>query len=165
MIDHQNGVKYLHEHGIVHRDLKPENLILFVPGLLGWLTRAECLFALSVRPDSDDLVIADFGIAKHIAAGEVLTSIAGSPGYAAPEVLKQSGHGKPVDLWSIGFVGSLSSRRVVAHEICRIITYTLLCGYTPFRSTEISVLLQGCVKAKIELLVAFLSLFAVEFTN
>lgn len=57
----------------------------------------------SVRPDSDDLVIADFGIAKHITPGEVLTSVAGSPGYAAPEVLKQSGHGKAVDLWSIGY--------------------------------------------------------------
>ena len=42
--------------------------------------------------------------AKHLdAAGEQLTSLAGSLGYVAPEVLNQKGHGKPVDLWSIGY--------------------------------------------------------------
>ena len=34
--------------------------------------------------------------------GEPLMSVAGSLGYVAPEVLNQTGHGKPVDLWSIG---------------------------------------------------------------
>ena len=33
----------------------------------------------------------------------------------APEIFKRSGHGKPVDIWAIG-----------------VITYFLLCGYTPF---------------------------------
>lgn len=33
----------------------------------------------------------------------------------APEIFKKSGHGKPVDIWAIG-----------------VITYFLLCGYTPF---------------------------------
>ena len=42
--------------------------------------------------------------AKYLdAAGEQLTSLAGSLGYVAPEVLNQKGHGKPVDLWSIGY--------------------------------------------------------------
>jgi calcium/calmodulin-dependent protein kinase I len=82
----QEGVKYLHDHNIVHRDLKPENL-------------------LYREPESDALVIADFGIAKHLNSDdEVLTSVCGSPGYAAPEVLNQAGHGKAVDIWSIGFV-------------------------------------------------------------
>lgn len=35
----------------------------------------------------------------------------------APEVIRKIGHGKPVDLWSIG-----------------VLTYFLLCGYTPFDS-------------------------------
>ena len=42
---------------------------------------------------------------------EVLTTMAGSFGYAAPEVMLKKGHGKPVDMWSMG-----------------VITYTLLCG-------------------------------------
>lgn len=44
----------------------------------------------SLRPDSDELVIADFGIAKHIDPGQVLTSLAGSPGYAgeSPALVK-----------------------------------------------------------------------------
>jgi serine/threonine protein kinase len=33
----------------------------------------------------------------------------------APEIFKKTGHGKPVDIWAIG-----------------VITYFLLCGYTPF---------------------------------
>ena len=35
--------------------------------------------------------------------------------FQAPEIFKKTGHGKPVDLWAIG-----------------VITYFLLCGYTPF---------------------------------
>lgn len=108
------GVQYLHAHNIVHRDLKPENL-------------------LYLRPGSDDLVIADFGIAKHLDDGEVLHSLAGSPGYAAPEVLLKKGHGTAVDIWSIG-----------------VITYTLLCGYTPFRSTETNELAEECEAARLE---------------
>jgi len=33
---------------------------------------------------------------------EPLTSVAGSLGYVAPEVLSHNGYGKLVDLWSIG---------------------------------------------------------------
>ncbi|GAA98475.1 uncharacterized protein L969DRAFT_625794 [Mixia osmundae IAM 14324] len=110
------GVAYLHSHQIVHRDLKPENLL--------YRTRA---------PDSS-LVIADFGIAKHLhSEEEVLTTVCGSPGYAAPEVLNKVGHGKAVDLWSIG-----------------VITYTLLCGYTPFRATDRQELLEETTRAKVE---------------
>jgi len=75
---------YLHAHRVVHRDLKPENII--------YKTRA---------PDSR-IVIADFGIAKHLEPDEELTTMAGSFGYAAPEVLMGKGHGKKVDCWSIG---------------------------------------------------------------
>ncbi|KAL8276514.1 hypothetical protein RQP46_011062 [Phenoliferia psychrophenolica] len=108
------GVEYLHQHHIVHRDLKPENL-------------------LYLRPGSDDIVIADFGIAKHLEDGEELHSLAGSPGYAAPEVLLKKGHGPPVDLWSIG-----------------VITYTLLCGYTPFRASDTKELAAECSAARLE---------------
>lgn len=54
-----------------------------------------------------------------------LTTMAGSFGYAAPEVMLKQGHGKAVDLWSLG-----------------VITYTLLCGYSPFRSENLADLVE-----------------------
>ncbi|EGS19152.1 calcium/calmodulin-dependent protein kinase-like protein [Thermochaetoides thermophila DSM 1495] len=104
------AVDYLHKHNVVHRDLKPENLL--------YLTR-----------DADsDLVLADFGIAKMLGhKDELLTTMAGSLGYAAPEVMMRQAHGKPVDMWSMG-----------------IITYVLLCGYSPFRSENLQDLIDEC---------------------
>ncbi|KAF4607579.1 hypothetical protein EYR38_001651 [Pleurotus pulmonarius] len=111
-----SGVQYLHDHDIVHRDLKPENI----------LYRTK-------DPDSD-IVIADFGIAKHLhSPEEQLHSLAGSFGYVAPEVLNKEGHGKAVDIWSTG-----------------IVTYVLLCGYSPFRSDDVRVLIRETTEAKIE---------------
>jgi len=123
------AVDYLHQRNVVHRgrsqratkrscavltssfaDLKPENLL--------YLTKS---------PDSA-LVLADFGIAKMLEKREeVLTTMAGSFGYAAPEVMLKIGHGKPVDMWSMG-----------------VITYTLLCGYSPFRAENLAELIDEC---------------------
>ncbi|KAI8379630.1 kinase-like domain-containing protein [Radiomyces spectabilis] len=69
-------------------------------------------------PDEDsDLLVADFGLSRIIDTEKfhVLTTTCGTPGYMAPEIFKKTGHGKPVDVWAIG-----------------VITYFLLCGYTPF---------------------------------
>ncbi|CEJ94985.1 Putative Calcium/calmodulin-dependent protein kinase [[Torrubiella] hemipterigena] len=107
-----SAVDYLHKNDVVHRDLKPENLL--------YVTR---------EPGSD-LVLADFGIAKTLdSKEETLSTMAGSFGYAAPEVMNREGHGKPVDMWSMG-----------------VITYTLLCGYSPFRSENLADLLEECTK-------------------
>jgi calcium/calmodulin-dependent protein kinase I len=96
-------------------DLKPENLL--------YLTRAA----------DSELVLADFGIAKMLEnPAEVLTSMAGSFGYAAPEVMLKQGHGKAVDMWSLG-----------------VITYTLLCGYSPFRSENLTDLIEECRTGRI----------------
>jgi len=91
------SVAFLHSKGIVHRDIKPENLLFKDEGV-------------------DKLVLVDFGISKIIEdPSDLLTTICGSPGYTAPEILKGKKYSKPVDLWSIG-----------------VITYILLCGYSPF---------------------------------
>ena len=63
---------------------------------------------------------------------EVLTTMAGSFGYAAPEVMKKEGHGKPVDMWSMG-----------------VITYTLLCGYSPFRSENLRDLIDETLSGQV----------------
>jgi calcium/calmodulin-dependent protein kinase I len=126
-----DAVNYLHANNVVHRgthrifslasaanactDLKPENLL--------YLTR---------EADSS-LVLADFGIAKMLdSKSEVLTTMAGSFGYAAPEVMLKKGHGKPVDMWSMG-----------------VITYTLLCGYSPFRSENLADLIEECKNGRV----------------
>lgn len=110
-----SAVAYLHAHDIVHRDLKPENVLY------------------RTREPHSGLVIADFGIAKHLEPDELLTTAAGSLGYAAPEILMGKGHGKPVDLWSMG-----------------IITFVLLCGYTPFRSDDQAELIRETTRGRIE---------------
>ncbi|KAJ1325732.1 calcium/calmodulin-dependent protein kinase I [Microdochium nivale] len=67
--------------------------------------------------DNADLLIADFGLSRIMDEDQfhVLTTTCGTPGYMAPEIFKKTGHGKPVDIWAMG-----------------VITYFLLCGYTPF---------------------------------
>ncbi|KAJ6188218.1 hypothetical protein N7519_003126 [Penicillium mononematosum] len=94
-----DAVNYLHKRNIVHRDLKPENLL--------YLTRAA----------DSQLVLADFGIAKMLHdPSEVLTSMAGSFGYAAPEVMLKQGHGKAVDMWSLGVITYTLLCRIIFHE-------------------------------------------------
>jgi len=92
-----NCLKYLHEQGIVHRDLKPENLIYLDPS------------------DGALLKITDFGLAKMKPPGEKMTTACGTPGYVAPEVLKNEPYTNQVDIWSMG-----------------VILYILLCGFPPF---------------------------------
>lgn len=109
------AVNYLHSNQVVHRDLKPENLLYVT------------------RDPTSDLVLADFGIAKTLDnKEETLQTMAGSFGYAAPEVMNREGHGKPVDMWSMG-----------------VITYTLLCGYSPFRSENLADLLEECTQGSV----------------
>ena len=96
-------------------DLKPENLL--------YLTKDA----------NSSLVLADFGIAKMLDSKDaMLNTMAGSFGYAAPEIMMKQGHGKPVDMWSLG-----------------VITYTLLCGYSPFRSENVADLIEECKSGRI----------------
>lgn len=96
-------------------DLKPENLL--------YLTKDA----------HSSLVLADFGIAKMLDSKDaMLNTMAGSFGYAAPEIMMKQGHGKPVDMWSLG-----------------VITYTLLCGYSPFRSENVADLIEECKSGRI----------------
>jgi serine/threonine protein kinase len=69
-------------------------------------------------PSEDaDIMICDFGLSRVMESDKMalLTEICGTPGYMAPEIFLKSGHHKPVDVWAMG-----------------VITYFLLCGYTPF---------------------------------
>ncbi|KAJ3320842.1 hypothetical protein HDU76_000216 [Blyttiomyces sp. JEL0837] len=98
-----DAVAYLHDQNIVHRDIKAENLLF------------------RKKDSISELVIADFGLSKIIepTTFDGLMTTCGTQGYMAPEVILKTGHGKPVDMWSIG-----------------VLTYFLLCGYTPFDPAE-----------------------------
>ncbi len=120
------AVDYLHDRNVVHRGMVSRHGLSFHPNK-GPDLKPENLLYLTKNPDSS-LVLADFGIAKMLEKqNEILTTMAGSFGYAAPEVMMRAGHGKPVDMWSLG-----------------VITYTLLCGYSPFRSENLSELIEEC---------------------
>ncbi|WFD33893.1 calcium/calmodulin-dependent protein kinase [Malassezia cuniculi] len=92
------------------------------------------------KSEHSDLLIADFGLSRMVDDDRlsVLSTTCGTPGYMAPEIFKKSGHGKPVDMWAIG-----------------VITYFLLCGYTPFdRDTtmeEMQAIINGDYKFEPEI--------------
>ncbi|KAI8146191.1 kinase-like domain-containing protein [Fennellomyces sp. T-0311] len=110
------GLSYLHDNDIVHRDIKPENLLF------------------DTADENAKLMITDFGLSKILKNhDDILMTACGTPGYVAPEVLLQTGHGKPVDLWSVG-----------------VITFTLLSGYTPFWGEDQATLFESIMSGKYE---------------
>jgi serine/threonine protein kinase len=74
------GIKFLHDHHIAHRDLKPENLLM------------------ESEVDDIKVKIADFGFAKISSTGTSLTTMCGSPGYVAPEILNRQPYGEAIPL-------------------------------------------------------------------
>jgi len=112
------GVEYLHGEGICHRDLKPENLLCSGEEEQGY------------KPFR--VVIADFGLSKVFNSGEALETSCGTPDYVAPEVITAEGqYDKSVDMWS-----------------CGVITYVLLCGFSPFLSSTQHGLFDKIVKCE-----------------
>lgn len=78
------GLEYLHSHKIIHRDIKGANVLVSNEGVVK---------------------LADFGTAKKIyGIGDKteFNSLRGTINWMAPEVMKQEGHGRYADIWSIG---------------------------------------------------------------
>ena len=84
--------EYLHNRNIIYRDLKPENLLLDGKGYLK---------------------VVDFGFAKLIK--DRTWTLCGTPEYLAPETIRNKGHGKGVDWWTLG-----------------ILMYEMMVGQPPF---------------------------------
>lgn len=96
-----NALKYLHKGNIVHCDLKPENVLL------------------TSSSDFPQVKLCDFGFARIIGEKSFRRSIVGTPAYLAPEVLRNKGYNRSLDMWSVG-----------------VIIYVSLSGTFPFNEEE-----------------------------
>ena len=75
------GIEYLHVNNVIHRDIKAANILVYQNGLCK---------------------LADFGSSKKIYGQLVNISLCGTPYWMPPEVIKQSGHNRYADIWSVG---------------------------------------------------------------
>lgn len=95
------AVNYLHVHNISHRDLKAEN------------------FLYDSKKTDSEIKIADFGMSAKFGQNQRMQSLAGTPYYLAPEVLKGS-YTKNCDIWSLG-----------------VFMYFILSGSYPFKGCNL----------------------------
>ena len=99
--------------------MKPENLLL------------------SDATDSAIVKLGDFGLSS-VVGDSLLKTACGTPGYVAPEVLKQTGYGREVDMWSVG-----------------VILYILLCGFPPFYHENANQLYRQIMRGDFEFIAPY----------
>ena len=97
---------------IIHRDIKPENILLDVDGVVK---------------------LADFGWSNYFDDDSRRLTYCGTPEYLAPEMIKQSGHDKALDVWNLG-----------------VLLFELLTGSPPFEGKSQSDLFNNILALKIK---------------
>uniref|UniRef100_A0A8D3CUM7 Serine/threonine-protein kinase n=1 Tax=Scophthalmus maximus TaxID=52904 RepID=A0A8D3CUM7_SCOMX len=95
------ALRHLHFKNIVHCDLKPENVLL------------------ASSESFPQVKLCDFGFARIIGEKSFRRSVVGTPAYLAPEVLRNKGYNRSLDMWSVG-----------------VIIYVSLSGTFPFNEDE-----------------------------
>jgi len=83
--------------------------------------------------DESHIKIADFGMSKDIENMGDLKTTVGTPSYIAPEVLVGGPYDSECDMWSIG-----------------VLSYVLLCGFTPFHGESQKQLFDRILNAQLE---------------
>eukprot|EP01025_Chloroclados_australasicus_P002375 TRINITY_DN10542_c0_g1_i2.p1 TRINITY_DN10542_c0_g1~~TRINITY_DN10542_c0_g1_i2.p1 ORF type:complete len:727 (+),score=70.48 TRINITY_DN10542_c0_g1_i2:74-2254(+) len=132
------ALQYLHLLGFIYRDLKPENILLqgsghvkltdFDLSYTKGVSKPQVVFMDRAQPGSPQKCSGSprkkgpkqpVQLENYVLVAEPqarANSFVGTEEYLAPEIIKGSGHGSPVDWWSLG-----------------ILIYELTYGYTPFR--------------------------------
>jgi len=87
-LDLTNAIELLHSMRILHRDIKSDNIFY------------------SLAPDGtvSHLSIGDLDTAKVLSLHQGTSTVVGTPGYMAPEILLGAKYGHEVDIWSIGMI-------------------------------------------------------------
>lgn len=108
------GLWYLHDNGIIYRDLKLDNVMLDVTG---------------------HVKIADFGMCKeNMIGGNTTNTFCGTPGYLAPEIIREQPYSHSVDWWSLG-----------------VMAYEMLSGESPFEAEDETELFELILSQPIEM--------------
>jgi serine/threonine protein kinase len=107
------AVQYLNslDPPIIHRDIKPENILL---------------------DSSGQVKLADFGWSNYFDEDARLT-YCGTPEYLAPEMIKQSGHDKTLDVWNLG-----------------VLLFELLTGSPPFEGKSQAELFKNILELNVK---------------
>jgi serine/threonine protein kinase len=88
------ALEYMHSLNIAYRDMKQENMMIDAQGYLKMV---------------------DYGLSKVVSDGIKAFTVCGTAQFIAPEVITCKGHGKEVDMWSLG-----------------VLAFELLVGESPF---------------------------------
>ncbi|XP_034726767.1 cGMP-dependent protein kinase 1 [Etheostoma cragini] len=102
------ALTFLHSRSVVYRDLKPKNVVLDQHGYAK-LIGSRCV--------------------KKVEVGKKTWTFCGTPGYMAPEIILNKGHGVSADFWSLG-----------------VLVFELLSGGLPFCDSDPTKILTATIR-------------------